>query len=61
MMDRRFLFSLYVDDEMLSFFSVKDFFFLSNRRKLFLSTVIKTRQNFKRYTVHLFDPYNKNQ
>ena len=37
------------------------FFFLRNRRKLFLSTVIKTRQNFKRYTVPLFVAYNKNQ
>ena len=42
-------------------FSEGFFFFLRNRRKLFLSTVIKTRQNFKRYTVQLFVAYNKNQ
>ena len=63
--------SLYADDEMFSFFSVKEFvclfvflflfFSLRNRRKLLLPTVIKTRQNFKRYTVQLFVAYNRNQ
>ena len=59
--------SLYADDEMFSFFSVKEFvclfvfFCLRNRRKLFLPTVIETRQNFKRCTVQLFVAYGKNQ
>ena len=42
-------------------FSERFFFCLRKRRKLLLPTVLKTRQNFKRYTVQLFVTYKKNQ